>query len=284
MPRVSVVIPAYRSAPFVAETIRSVLAQTYTDYEVVIADHSSDDGTQDVLNTFADEPRVRLLSPTPAGGGAEANWNRVSQAATGEYLKLLPADDLLRPNALEQQVLALDRHPSAVLAASNRSMITDTGAVLLAERGLPGSLIGLHPGSMAIRTTVRSGTNVFGEPGAVLLRRAALEKAGWWDGRSGYAIDVQTYVNVLRFGDSIGIDAVLSSFRISAQQWSVRLAGSQATEMAGVFEGIRQAHPDAVSAADVRLGSAKAWAQALGRRGVYTALNLTSRWRKPGRS
>ena len=284
MPRVSVVMPAYRSAPFVDETIRSVLAQTYADYEVVIADHSSDDGTQAVLDTFADEPRVRLLSPTPAGGGAEANWNRVSEAATGEYLKLLPADDLLRPNALEQQVLALDRHPSAVLAASSRSMITETGAVLLAERGLPGSLIGLHPGAMAIRTTVRSGTNVFGEPGAVLLRRAALEKAGWWDGRSGYAIDVQTYVNVLRFGDSVGIDAVLSSFRISAQQWSVRLAGSQATEMAGVFEGIREAHPDAVSAADVRLGSAKAWAQALGRRGVYTALNLTSRWRTPGRS
>ena len=123
MPRVSVVIPAYRSAPFVDETIRSVLAQTYADYEVVIADHSSDDGTQAVLDTFADEPRVRLLSPTPAGGGAEANWNRVSEAATGEYLKLLPADDLPLRRRVQVPVRRRDLH--AFLRPPVRPVVDD---------------------------------------------------------------------------------------------------------------------------------------------------------------
>lgn len=278
-PRVSVVIPAYRNADFVAETIESVLAQTFDDYELVMADHSSDDGTQTILERYASDPHVRLLDPTPAGGGAQRNWNRVSEAASGEYLKLLPADDLLAPRALAVQVAALDAHPDAVLAASNRAMITDTGAVLIANRGLPASLVGAHDAATAVRTTVRAGTNVFGEPGAVLLRRSALERAGWWDGRSGYAIDVQSYVNTLAYGGMVGIDEVLSSFRISAQQWSVRLASSQASEMAEVFRGFRAAHPTWVSATDVRLGSAKAWASAMGRRAVYIALDLIRRVR-----
>lgn len=279
VPRVSIVIPAYRSASFIRETIESVLAQTWTDYELVIADHSSDDDTQAIMEEFADAPRVRLLPPTPRGGGAQANWNRVSEAAEGEYLKLLPADDLLEPEALARQVEALDRYPSAVLVASHRAMIDADGRVLMPRRGLPSSLLGLNPGAEAVRTTVRSGTNVFGEPGAVLLRRAALAEAGWWDGRSGYAIDVQTYANVLRHGDMVGIDAVLSSFRISDQQWSVRLANSQASEMAQVFEGFRDAFPATVTGADVRRGAAMAWAQAMARRGIYTMLGLRQRLR-----
>ena len=277
MPRVSVVVPAFRSADFVVDTIKSVLAQTYTDFELVLADHSSDDDTQAVLERFGDTPRVRVLSPTPPGGGAEANWNRASRAATGEFLKLLPADDLLRPDALERQVDALERHPSAVLVASRRRLIDATGRTLLAKRGLPGSLLGLHTGAEAIRVTVRAGTNVFGEPGAVLLRRDALARAGWWDGRSGYAIDLQTYANVLAHGDMVGIDHALSSFRISGQQWSVRLASSQAAEMAAVFERLGAQFGATVSPSDVRLGSRRAWVQSLARRGVYLALGLSRR-------
>jgi glycosyltransferase involved in cell wall biosynthesis len=65
-PRVSIVIPAYNNADYLAETVDSVLAQTFTDFEVVIADHSSTDGTWDVMQRYADEPRVRLLAPGTA--------------------------------------------------------------------------------------------------------------------------------------------------------------------------------------------------------------------------
>ena len=74
---VSIVVPTYNNADFVEETIESILAQTYADFELVIADHSSTDGTWEKLQRFVDEPRVRLLE-TPAGGGAPANWTRVT--------------------------------------------------------------------------------------------------------------------------------------------------------------------------------------------------------------
>ena len=111
---VSIVVPTYNNVDFVEETIESILAQTYTDFELVIADHSSTDGTWEKIQRFADDPRVTLLR-TPAGGGAPANWTRVTEAATGDYLKLVCGDDLLEPSCLEQQVAVLDTHPSVVL-------------------------------------------------------------------------------------------------------------------------------------------------------------------------
>src|SRR5690242_20741802 len=99
-PRVSVVIPAYNNAPYLPATLDSILAQDYDDYEVLVADHSSSDATQQVLERYANSPRVRVLPPTPAGGGALANWNRVSFEARGEFLKLVCGDDLIASDAL----------------------------------------------------------------------------------------------------------------------------------------------------------------------------------------
>ena len=103
VPRVSVVIPAFENAPYIRATVTSVLAQTYPDFELVVADHSSSDGTWEILQEFAADPRVRLLR-TPAGGGADRNWNRVTEAARGELVKLVCGDDLLAPEALATQV------------------------------------------------------------------------------------------------------------------------------------------------------------------------------------
>ena len=78
VPRVSVVVPAFQNAPFIRATVASVLAQTYPDFELVIADHGSSDGTWEILQELAADPRVRLLR-TSAGGGAVRNWNRVTE-------------------------------------------------------------------------------------------------------------------------------------------------------------------------------------------------------------
>ena len=71
-PRVSVVIPSFQNAAFIEATVESVLAQTFTDFELIVADHGSTDGTWERLARFADEDRVTLVQ-TPPGGGAPAN-------------------------------------------------------------------------------------------------------------------------------------------------------------------------------------------------------------------
>ena len=269
-PRVSVVIPAFQNAEYLAETIESVLKQTFTDFELIVADHSSTDGSHEVALGFAQDPRVTVLT-TEAGGGAKRNWDRVSQAARGELIKLLPGDDTLLPTCLEEQVAAFDAHPSAVLVASRRTLTDAKGKPIVASRGLPG-LSGLVSGRDAVRATVRAGSNIFGEPGCVLMRRDLLEAKGWWDDTDPYLIDEATYAAVALEGDVVAIDRPLATFRVSVGQWSVRLARQQAGQAAAFHRRLRAADPTLLSATDVRIGNAKALATSFLRRAAYVVL------------
>ncbi len=109
-PRVSVVVPAYNSVAFIDATMRSILEQTFTDFELMVSDHSSTDGTWEALQPYAADPRVRL-SRLPPGGGGPANFNAVTDLATGEFVKLVCGDDLLSPDSLAEQVAALASSP-----------------------------------------------------------------------------------------------------------------------------------------------------------------------------
>lgn len=270
-PRVSVVVPAYQNAAYVAATVESVLAQTYPDFELVVADHSSTDETWSVLQRYREEPRVRLLR-TPAGGGAVRNWNRVTREARGELVKLVCGDDLLRPQALEQQVVALDSAgPAAVLVCGRRDLIDGRGAVFVRRHGL-GGLSARMRGPEAVRAIVRSGGNPLGEPAAVLLRRDALDAAGGWNAEVPFYLDAGTYARVLRQGDLVALDETVAAFRVSASQWSFRLAREQHLEAARFHAQMRELFPDDVRPGDVRLGNARARGAALKRRLAYVWL------------
>lgn len=266
-PRVSVVVPAYQNAAFIERTLDSILAQTHRDLEVVVADHASTDGTWRLLQRYADDPRVVLLQ-TPAGGGAERNWNRVTEAASGSLLKLVCGDDLIYPTCIEEQVQAMHAHPGVAMVACRRDLVDVSGRVLLRRRGLPG-LAGLVPGSRAVRAAVRAGTNIFGEPACVLLRRDLVSAVGGWSAAQPYLIDEDLYVKVLAFGDLYAQPEALAAFRVSAAQWSVDLAREQARQGKEFLRRVRQDQPAAVSHGDVRLGSVRAVVAAGQRRAAY---------------
>jgi glycosyltransferase involved in cell wall biosynthesis len=277
-PRVSVVIPAFQNEHYIRATMESVLAQTFSDFEVVVADHSSSDRTWEVLQEFRADQRVRLLR-TPAGGGAERNWNRVTQEARGELVKLVCGDDLLAPESLATQVAAFDRYDDGVvMVASARDIVDASGRVVVREHGL-GGLSGRVPGGEAIRRSVVRGANIFGEPGCVLLRRTTLEAVGGWQGDPGFMIDQATYCRVLLRGDLATTPGSLAAFRISSTQWSVALAREQAQSAAGMHRQIAALAPGLLSPRDLRLGNARATLRAFQRRLVY--LYLGRRMRPP---
>ncbi|MGC0366959.1 glycosyltransferase involved in cell wall biosynthesis [Rhodococcus sp. 27YEA15] len=269
-PRVSIVVPAYNNADYIVETVDSILNQTFTDFEVIIADHSSTDDTMTVLSRYADDPRIEILT-TEAGGGAKRNWDRVSEAANGELLKLVCGDDTIYPDCLAKQVQAFDENPSVVLVASQRKLVDANGKTILSARGLAG-LKGLVTGRAAARKTVTAGANIFGEPGCVLMKRSALKAAGWWDDTNPYVIDEATYTAVALQGDVYAIPEPLASFRVNAGQWSVRLAKEQAGQAAAFHKALRESDPTLVSATDVRIGDLRALATSFMRRGVYLML------------
>ena len=267
IPRVSIVVPSYNNASFIDETMGSILNQTFGDFELVVADHSSSDGTWERLQRYGADPRVRLLQ-TEAGGGALRNWTRVTQAARGDLVKLVCGDDILYPDLLRLQVEAMDANPSVVLVAARRDLIDARGGLIKARRGLAG-LTGRIPGRVAARHTVVAGSNIFGEPACVLIRREALEQAGGWDGRHPYVIDEATYVNVLLLGDFFGISAALAAFRLSSSQWSVHLAREQSGQVIGFHRRLADDAPGLLSRTDLIRGDATARAMAYVRRLAY---------------
>jgi glycosyltransferase involved in cell wall biosynthesis len=106
-PAVSVIIPAYNSAPYIAETIGSVLDQTFDDLELIVVDDGSADDTPAVVTACG--PRVRLI--IQANAGVCAARNRGIREAAGRYLCLLDHDDYWFSDKLRRQVTAMREHP-----------------------------------------------------------------------------------------------------------------------------------------------------------------------------
>jgi Glycosyl transferase family 2 len=113
-PRVSVVIPTYQRRELVQQAIASALSQTYRDFEVIVIDDGSTDGTEEALAPL--RPRIRYLRQENRGPSAARNV--ALEISRGEIIAPLDSDDLWLPNHLEIALAALDRFPGAVLATT----------------------------------------------------------------------------------------------------------------------------------------------------------------------
>lgn len=118
-PTVSVVITAYNREPYITASVESVLAQTFGDFEVVVVDDRSTDGTLEIARQFERlDPRVRVVV-NEHNLGQFRNRNRAAALATAPFLKFHDSDDLMYPHCLEVMVPLLDAHPSAGFGLSN---------------------------------------------------------------------------------------------------------------------------------------------------------------------
>lgn len=229
VPCVSVCVPTYRGAGYLGKTIESVLAQRFTDYELLILDDNSPDDTRSVVARYSD-PRIRYIK-NPDNLGPEGNWNRCLQEASGRYFKLLPQDDLLYPDTLQRQVAILEgdkeQRISLVFGARN---ITGSDDSVITKRGYSGTRGGVVRSAELVRRCVRFGTNLIGEPGGVLMRKRLADQIGAFDGSLGYIIDLDYWVRLLAHGDAYYLESPVSSFRVSNGSWSVAIGGRQSVE------------------------------------------------------
>ncbi|BCW98659.1 MAG: hypothetical protein KatS3mg024_1486 [Armatimonadota bacterium] len=127
-PRVSVIMAAHNAGRFVAEAVESILRQTTPDWELIVVDDASTDDTPEVLRRF-DDPRISILRNDENSGPAVSR-NRALQAAQGEYVAILDADDVALPQRLEKQVRFLDGHGEVSAVGSWAEKIDETGRVL----------------------------------------------------------------------------------------------------------------------------------------------------------
>jgi len=128
-PRLTIGLPVYNGENYLAESIDALLAQTYTDFELVISDNASTDGTEEICREFAaGDERIRYIRQ-PANIGAAPNHNFVVDAARGELFKWAAHDDLYGPKLVESCVDLLDANPDAVLAHAYMAIVNADGEV-----------------------------------------------------------------------------------------------------------------------------------------------------------
>jgi glycosyltransferase involved in cell wall biosynthesis len=209
-PSVSVCIPVDRGEPYLAESIRSVLDQTYRDFELIVLDNASPDRA-DVIARKVGDVRIRVERNGRSVPRAE-NWNRVVQLSRSPLVKLLRPTDLLHPRCLEFQVAPMEADPGLAVVAARRHMIDDMSRVVVPRRGLSG-LTGVRTGVEVARRVVRTRSNPIGEPGGVLFRRDDFFAAGGWRSDRNYTMDLDLWMRLLQFGEFLGLPEPLAAFR-----------------------------------------------------------------------
>lgn len=253
-PAVSVCIPTYRGATHIAAAIESVLAQDYADFELVIIDDNSTDDTAKIVCRFRD-PRIRFLQ-NAVNLGPQENWNRCLSEARGRYFKLLPQDDLLSPECLTKQVAILDQDVAQRLAlVFCARTIIDSGDRPIMARGLSEGRTGVINAQVLIRQCVRRGTNLIGEPGAVMFRRQLANSVGLFDASIPYVLDLDYWFRLLLNGDSYYSEEVLASFRVSRQSWSVAIGAKQRIDYRLFIKKIAQDSNFSADRSDVLAGN-----------------------------
>ena len=134
VPRLSVGLPVYNGENYLAESIEALLGQSYEDFELIISDNASTDGTAEICRQYEkQDPRIRYFRQ-PRNVGLAPNHNFTAEQARGEMFKWASNDDLYARDLMERCVAALDEHPQVVLAHSWTAMIDGSGTVTKAEQ------------------------------------------------------------------------------------------------------------------------------------------------------
>ena len=130
VPRVSVIVPNYNHRRFLPERLDSILGQTFRDFELLLLDDASTDGSLDVLRSYAERTDARLIVNDKNSGSPFHQWNLGVQEARGELVWIAESDDVAAPELLARLVAELDRDPQHGLASCESLVIDETSRVI----------------------------------------------------------------------------------------------------------------------------------------------------------
>ena len=226
--QVSVCIPVFNRRDLVGTALNSALAQNVPDYEVIVVDNCSSDGTWEYLQTCSD-PHLRIYR-NEVNIGLYGNFDRCGELARGEYILFLCSDDQLAPGFVPSALAQMQCRPEAALLSSCGDIRGPEGRV----QGRTGCYFpaGLYSGDNAavavLWTMLWAGTNPLNYPSGVLFRADALKQELPFRDRFGTPADIDLYLRVLQHGHLIISDEVGCIVRGHAGQYSTRAKQSGA--------------------------------------------------------
>jgi len=133
-PRLSIGLPVFNGADYLEDALISILAQTFTDFELIISDNASTDGTEDICRTYALKDKRVKYHRNLKNIGATQNWYRVFELSCGAYFASAAHDDLYAADYMEKCIAVLDHDPSIIVCYSKTQIIDGQGSRLDDDR------------------------------------------------------------------------------------------------------------------------------------------------------
>lgn len=232
LPLVSVLIPTYEPKPdHLREAIDSVLAQTFTDWELIIHDDASKTNVEEIVRPFLNDSRIRFFK-SPRNLGIGGNWNAALSGAKGAYIAYLFQDDLWNPQYLERCVGVLKKEPDIGFVAANHAYRME-GHTAAMNTGIYKEVIELRHAVMKdgqihreefLRAWIERGLrpNLIGEPSFVVLRRELMEDAGPFLEDMKQGLDAEYWIRCLLKSDGWWIAESLGEFRVHPSATTAR--------------------------------------------------------------
>jgi glycosyltransferase involved in cell wall biosynthesis len=217
--RVTVLMPVYNGERYLDESIESVVAQDFADFEFVIVDDGSTDGTPALLAKWAArDARIVLLRRDENGGPSRA-LNAGLTVARGEYIARQDCDDISLPGRFARQVAALDANPAAVLVTLGRLLIDERGTSL-----------GIAPHVVQPPEVIRlllHFTPALGVPGQAMFRTSAVRAIGGWDESYRLSQGWELATRLSKQGPFLALPELGMEYRVHGERASTRFHDEQ---------------------------------------------------------
>lgn len=244
MPKISVIVPVYNGEKTILETIQSIQAQTFSDFELIIINDGSTDGTLDVISTVNDD-RLKVFSYE--NGGLPVARNRGIRRCRGEFITFIDADDLWKPDKLELQLAALEKNPEAGVAYSWTAFIDENSKFLFAWQPLywEGNV---YP-ELLIRNFISSGSNI-------MVKRKYIEAAGEFDPSLKSVEDWDYYLRLAALCPFVLVPKYQILYRRSSQSMTSKVDVMENANLIVIERAFKAAPPELKSLKNKSLANA----------------------------
>ena len=223
-PKVTICVPVRNGARTIRQTLDSILAQDYPNFEVIVSDNCSDDDTAKIVQEYADQGAKYYFNPKLEEWG-ESNWNHILSLAKGPFVALYHADDLYTSTMVRRQVEFFQEHPQASSVFTMTKTIDGQGRpTRLGDFKLPEEYQGqdIFPFPDLFNAALKYGTITIVP--TMMTRKNVLDKVGNFNWQQFYsAADIDLYLRMAQICPIGIIDEPLHRYRISAQQGNIQI-------------------------------------------------------------
>ncbi len=219
-PKVSVLMAVYNGKRYLRQAVENILDQTFSNFEFIIVDDGSTDGTWDILTDYADRDQRIVLVQNKENLGLTKSLNKGLALAQGEYIARQDADDVAFPERFEKQVALLDKHSEVVLTSCDIEVIDSEGnSVAKHQRACEPELVAWY----------LLFYNHLAGHSQVMFRRKSVEDLGGYCETYRYCQDYELWCRLVKVGDIVILPEVLQQQRLHSKSISFEKSSQQTT-------------------------------------------------------